>query len=66
MEIADILIVDDDSQVSKLICRTLESSHYKIVSAQNGEEALNLVSEIQFKVIISDVKMSKMDGIVSG
>ena len=64
MEIADILIVDDDSQVSKLIFRTLESSHYKIVSAQNGEEALKSVSENKFKVIISDVKMSKMDGIV--
>jgi len=62
LEIADILIVDGDPQVSKLICRTLENSCYKIVSAQNGEEALKLVSEIQFKVVISDVKMSKMDG----
>ena len=62
MEIADILIVDGDPQVSKLICRTLENSCYKIVSVQNGEEALKLVSEIQFKVVISDVKMSKMDG----
>ncbi|MBC8378010.1 MAG: response regulator [Planctomycetes bacterium] len=62
MEISDILIVDGDPQVPKLICRTLENSCYKIVSAQNGEESLKLVSEIQFKVVISDVKMSKMDG----
>ena len=63
MEIVDILIVDDDPNVSRLICRILETSYYKIASAQNGEEALDLISETQFKVIISDVKMSKMDGV---
>ncbi len=63
MEKADILIVDDDPKISRLICRILETSCYKIVSAQNGEDALKSISETQFKVIISDVKMSKMDGV---
>jgi DNA-binding NtrC family response regulator len=63
MEIADILIVDDDPQISKLICRDLENALYKIESVQNGEEALMLVTKTKFKVIISDVKMSKMNGI---
>jgi DNA-binding NtrC family response regulator len=63
MEIADILIVDDDSQVIKLICRAPENALYRIISVQNGEEALILLTKTKFKVIISDVKMSKMDGI---
>jgi DNA-binding NtrC family response regulator len=64
VEIADVLVVDDDPQISKLICRALENALYKIVGVQNGEEALMLVTKTKFKVIISDVKMSKMDGIV--
>jgi DNA-binding NtrC family response regulator len=63
MERADILIVDDDPQVFKSICRVLTNLHYKTVSANNGEEALRKISEIQFKVIISDIRMSKMDGL---
>jgi DNA-binding NtrC family response regulator len=62
MEEADILIVDDDPKVSKSICRALNKLKYKIVSIENGEEALRRICETQFKVIISDVKMSKMDG----
>jgi response regulator RpfG family c-di-GMP phosphodiesterase len=62
METADILIVDDDPQISKSISRALKKYKHKIVSAQSGEEALQYVSEIRFKVIISDVKMSKMHG----
>jgi two-component system, repressor protein LuxO len=63
MEKADILIVDDDPKVCKSICRVLKNQKYTIVSAENGEEALRLISETQFKVIVSDVKMSQMDGI---
>lgn len=62
METADILIVDDDPQVAKSISRALRTTGYRIQSARNGEEALQRVSEIAFKVIVSDVKMSKMDG----
>ena len=50
-------------QISKLISRALENALFKIASVQNGEEALMLVTKTKFKVIISDVKMSKMDGI---
>jgi adenylate cyclase len=58
-----VFIVDDDPQISKLICRALENALSKIESVQNGEEALMLVTKTKFKVIISDVKMSRMDGI---
>jgi DNA-binding NtrC family response regulator len=63
MEAADILIVDDDPKVLKSICRALKNLKYKIVCVENGEEALRLIIQTQFKVILSDVKMSKMDGI---
>lgn len=64
MEKADILIVDDDPKILKSICRALKKkSKYRIVCVENGEEALRLISKTQFKVVLSDVKMSKMDGI---
>jgi DNA-binding NtrC family response regulator len=63
MEQADILIVDDDPNVIKSVCRVLKKLKYEIASAEDGETALSLVSEKSFKVIISDVKMSRMDGL---
>ena len=62
MKTADMLIVDDDPNVSKSVCRALKKHNLTILSAQNGADALNLVREIDFKVIICDVKMSGMHG----
>jgi response regulator RpfG family c-di-GMP phosphodiesterase len=62
MKTADILIVDDDSQVSKSICRALKKHNFKILSARNGEDTLKSVLKIRFKIIVSDVKMSGMHG----
>ena len=58
----DILIVDDDPNVSKAIQRALKPSGYQIQSAGSGPEALELLSGFDAKVIISDVKMRLMDG----
>jgi DNA-binding NtrC family response regulator len=63
MENPEILIVDDEIQVIKSISRVLMKENYRISSAQSGDEALELISKNRFKVIVADVKMSKMDGL---
>jgi len=62
LEKSEILIVDDSKEVIASIKRELRNEPLNVSEANSSEEALKLVSERSFKVVISDVKMSKMDG----
>ena len=57
-----ILLVDDEQNVLSALKRELADEPYEIFTALNGEEALNLVSARNFKIIISDERMPGMDG----
>lgn len=59
-----ILIVDDESRMRKLIKDFLTSKGYRILEAQDGEEALQVFEENEPKIdlILLDVMMPKLDG----
>lgn len=57
-----ILIVDDEAQVGKALRRALLDEDYEIVTAQSGMEALQLLGERAFKLVISDERMPGMQG----
>lgn len=57
-----ILIVDDEVHVSKALRRALIDEEYEIVTAQSGLEALQLMGEGEFQVVISDERMPGMQG----
>ena len=58
-----ILIVDDEESVRTLLERILIEAGYSIVTAANGQEALDKVSLEHFSVVLSDIKMPGMSGI---
>lgn len=59
-----ILIVDDEMLILNSIKRLLrKQSHYSVVTAQSGEEALIKLNTISPSVIISDMRMPEMDGL---
>jgi len=58
-----ILVVDDSLEVIMYVTDVLDEIGHKIVTAQNGEEALEKVAEIQPNLIILDVLMPKQSGI---
>ena len=60
--IEDILIVDDEEIISDLIKSLLNRSG-NIDIANNGREALMMIEEKYYKLIISDIDMPKMDGL---
>jgi response regulator RpfG family c-di-GMP phosphodiesterase len=62
LEKSDILIVDDSKEVIASIKRELKNEPLNVSETNSGEEALRMVAQQPFKVIITDVKMSKMDG----
>lgn len=57
-----ILIVDDDVQTLRLVGLMLERQGYKIIAANNGEQALHMAHTENPDVIILDVMMPEMDG----
>ena len=56
-----LLIVEDNDDLLMLM-HTLLGSKYRVVTAHNGEEALNLVRQEMPDLVISDVMMPVMDG----
>ena len=59
-----ILVVDDESRMRKLIKDFLNAKGYKILEAEDGEEALQIFekNEKSISLILLDVMMPKLDG----
>jgi len=62
MSTATILVVEDDPTLREALSDTLTLSNYKVLSADNGETALHLLSKHKVQLVISDVQMQPMDG----
>jgi len=58
----DILIVDDEKVLRMALARTLKRNNYLVEQAENGLEALKILEQKQFRLIISDLVMPDLDG----
>lgn len=58
-----LLIVDDDERIRSLLQQFLIQSDYLVSTAENAEQAITLLSAIEFDLIILDVMMPGQDGI---
>ena len=59
----NLLYVEDDKHLVKEMTELFSNFFDDIQIAYNGEEALNLYKKEKFDIIISDIKMPRMDGI---
>lgn len=59
---AKILIVDDEEVVRKSYQRALNTEHCTVTAASNGGEALQLMGDQSFDVVLLDQRMPGMDG----
>ena len=57
-----VLIVDDEKLIRDVIKEYLLLENFKVSEASNGEEALSMVKNENFDIIIMDIMMPKMDG----
>lgn len=58
-----ILIVDDEPEIRSMIAEMVQSFGYDCVMASNGYEALELIRNNNFDIIISDISMPGLDGL---
>ena len=62
-ELVKILLVDDEPDILEFISYNLSKEGYKVFTAPNGKEAIQLATKEIPKLIILDVMMPDMDGI---
>jgi DNA-binding response OmpR family regulator len=59
---ATILIAEDDPRMLKLVRRTLELEGYRVITASDGRQALELALAESLDLLVLDVMMPEMDG----
>ncbi|WP_409306521.1 two-component system response regulator GlrR [Pectobacterium sp. B1J-3] len=59
---ANLLLVDDDPSLLKLLGMRLTSEGFSVTTAESGQDALKLLSRDQIDLVISDLRMDEMDG----
>ena len=57
-----ILIVDDNPNMSSLLSEMLEIFEFDSKRAGNGQEALNILGGEEFSMVITDLRMPEMSG----
>lgn len=60
---ANLLLVDDDTSLLKLLGMRLTSEGFTVTTAENGPEALRQLLRNKIDLVISDLRMDEMDGI---
>jgi len=58
-----ILIVDDDPHIPRVFKMRLEQEGYKVTTAMNGEQGLELFQAGSFDLVITDQTMPRMTGV---
>jgi two-component system alkaline phosphatase synthesis response regulator PhoP len=57
-----VLVVDDEIYILQILEFSLEVEGYEVLTAQNGEEAIEVARSSRPDVIVLDIMMPKMDG----
>jgi DNA-binding response OmpR family regulator len=57
-----ILVIEDEPKVARLLTKGLEAEHFAVDLANDGEEGLQLATEIDYDAIIIDWNLPKLDG----
>ena len=60
--VARVLLVDDEINMAKTQAKILQRKGYVVETASNGRDALRVLGETPFDVVITDLKMPTMDG----
>ncbi len=57
-----ILVVDDEQTVRDFLQRALENAGYDVITAVNGQEALDKISQFDVSLVLLDILMPRLDG----
>ena len=57
-----VLVIDDEVHIRRVIELKFKNQGYRVITATNGEEGLELIKAQEPDVVITDIMMPKLDG----
>ena len=60
---ARVLVVDDDASILGLVSEVLEDDGYAVTTAGSGEEAMEILRDNQFSLVMSDIRLPGINGV---
>jgi DNA-binding NtrC family response regulator len=57
-----ILVVDDEEMMRVLLTKILSRDGYKLITAEDGQAALEILATQPVSIIVSDIKMPRLNG----
>lgn len=60
---ARVLVVDDDMAILGVVAEVLEDDGYEVCTAGSGEEAVELLKDDTFALVLTDIRLPGMNGI---
>src|ERR1043165_1996252 len=60
---AEILLVEDKDSLRQMLRMTLENAGYSVDEARDGAEARRKLQDMRYKLVITDLKMPRADGL---
>ena len=58
-----ILLVDDEKDIAELLAEFFEALGYRVILTFNGDEAFIVFNEEKIDIVITDIRMPKMNGL---
>ena len=62
-QMARILLAEDDDSMRHFLQRALERAGHEVMSVERGDQALPVIAEGRFDILLADIVMPEMDGI---
>ncbi len=63
MSAKKILVIDDEELLIKSLSRLLEKQGYEVYTVRNGSDAVAIMDEDDFDLVISDIRMPGLSGV---
>lgn len=60
---SQILLIDDDAQIVTMLKKFLELEGHCVVTAPNGTHGLELLANMRFDIVVTDIIMPEKDGL---
>jgi len=57
-----VLVVDDEANMRKVLSALLRRDGYEVQTSSDGQEALSILAEHHIDIVITDLKMPRLDG----
>jgi len=58
-----VLVIDDDASILGIVSEVLEDEGYSVDTAGSGEDAMDMLAEKQYSLVLSDIRLPGMNGV---